>query len=72
MSAKTMRSKAKRSKAESVKPEPRTVEIPHRSYQPSVTELREDMRMDSSFEEVVSVVLRPAKIRYVMHEKGKR
>jgi len=47
------------------KPEPRIIELPHHSYQPSVAELNEDMRVDASFEELVKAVLQPAKIRYV-------
>ena len=53
------------------KPEPRIVELPHHSCQPSVAELNEDMRVDASFEELVKAVLRPAKIRYVMPRKPK-
>ena len=53
------------------KPEPRIVELPHHSYQLSVAELNEDMRVDTSFEELVEAVLRPAKIRYVMPRKRK-
>ncbi len=53
------------------KPEPRIIELPHHSYQPSVAELNEDMRVDASFEELVKAVLQPAKIRYVMPRKRK-
>ena len=52
-------------------PERRIVELPHYSYQPSVAELNEDMRVDASFEELVKAVLQPAKIRYVMPRKRK-
>ena len=53
------------------KPEPRTIELPHHSCQPSVAELNEDVRVDASFEELVKAVLQPAKIRYVMPRKRK-
>ncbi|MDE0101412.1 MAG: hypothetical protein OXN89_03450 [Bryobacterales bacterium] len=53
------------------KPEPHIIELPHHSYQPSVAELNEDMRVDASFEELVKAVLRPAKIRYVIPRKRK-
>lgn len=53
------------------KPEPRIIKLPHHSYQPSVAELNEDMRVDASFDELVRAVLRPAKIRYVMPRKRK-
>ena len=51
------------------KPKPRIIELPHHSYQPSVAELNEDIRVDASFEELVKAVLQPAKIRYVMPRK---
>lgn len=60
---------ANRTKRE--KPEPRIIELPHHSYQPSVAELDEDMRVDASFAKLVKAVLQPAKIRYVMPPKRK-
>ena len=60
-----------KSKAKQEPLEPQIIELPHHSYQPSVAELNEDMRVDASFEELVKAVLRPAKIRYVMPRKGK-
>ena len=51
---------------------PREVELPHHTYQPSRAELREDTRVDATFEEVVEAVLRPVKIRYVKPTKRKR
>ena len=48
------------------------VEIIHPSYQPSRAELREELRVDVTFEEVVAACLRPMKIRYVMPQKRKR
>ena len=53
------------------KPDPRIIELPHHSYQPSVVELNEDMRVDASFDELVKAVLQSAKIRYVMPRKRK-
>ena len=52
--------------------EPRFVELPRYSYQPSVAELNEDMRVDASLEEIVKAVLQPVKICYVMPRKPKR
>ena len=51
--------------------EPRIIELPHHSYQPSVAELNEDMRVDATFEELVKAVLQPARIRYVTPRKRK-
>ena len=51
------------------RPEPRTVDIPHHTYQPSTAELREDHRVDATFEEVVAACLKPVKIRYVKPPK---
>ena len=53
------------------KPEPRIVELPHYTYQPSVAELNEDMRVDATFAELVKAVLQPVKIRYVTPRKRK-
>ena len=51
---------------------PREVELPHHTYQPSRAELREDTRVDATFEEVVEAVLRPVKIRYVKSPKREK
>ena len=53
-------------------PKPREIRLPHHTYQPSRAELREDHKVDATFEEVVEAVLRPVKIRYVKPEKLKR
>lgn len=37
--------------------EPRIIELPHHSYQPSVAELNDDMPVDASFDEQVKAVL---------------
>ena len=54
------------------RPQPRTVDIPHHTYQPTRAELNEDHRVDATFEEVVEAVLRPVKICYVKPAKRKR
>ena len=51
------------------KPEPRTIEIPDRSYEPSRTELRDDLRLKGTFEEAMKVLVRPDKVRKVMPAK---
>ena len=38
------------------KPSPREIEIVHPSYQPSRAELREDLRLDATFEELTAAV----------------
>lgn len=48
------------------RPAPRITELPHHSYQPSVAELNEDMRVDVSFEELVKAVVERVRIRYVV------
>ena len=53
-------------------PTPREVEIIHPSYQPSVAELREDLRINATFEEAVKALVQPVKIRYVLPKKRKR
>ena len=50
-------------------PKPREIELPHYSYQPSCAELREDHRVDATFEEVVAACLQPVKITYVKPKK---
>ena len=50
--------------AETRKP-PREVELVHPSYQPSVAELNEDMRVDATFEEAVRALAQPVRIRYI-------
>ena len=42
------------------------------SYQPSAKELREDLRIDATFEELTAPVVRPAKIRYVKPTRKSR
>ena len=55
-----------KSRSEQDQPEPRIIELPHHSHQPSVAELNEDMRADASFEESVRAVPQPVRIRHVV------
>ena len=59
-------------KRESDRPKSCVVELAHHSYQPSREELREDHRVDATFDEIMEDCLRPAKIRYVDPRKRKR
>ena len=57
-----------------MKPKPKgsetgEVELAHHCYQPSRAELREDHRVDATFDEIVEACLRPVKIRYVNPRK---
>ena len=47
------------------KTEPREVKIVHPSYQPSRAELREDLRVDATFEEGMRALVQPVKVQYV-------
>ena len=49
--------------------ERREVEIVHPDYQPSATELEEDVRVDATFEEAVDALTKPVNIRYVDRPK---
>ena len=54
------------------KPDPPEVEIVHPSYQPSRAELREDLRMGSTwedFERAAQALVRPVSIRYIRHPR---
>ena len=52
--------------------EPREVEIVHPSYQPSAAELREDLRLEGTFEDAIKALVKPAKVRYVLPKQRKR
>ena len=41
------------------------VEIPEQSYQPSVKELNEDIRLSGTFEDAVKALVRPVKVRRI-------
>ncbi len=53
---KGLRSQEMANQTKQDKMEPRIIELPHHSYQPSVAELNEDMRVDASFDELVKAV----------------
>lgn len=48
------------------KPEPRTVEVPDRAYQPPRGELREDLRLKSRFEGTIKVMVQPVRVERVL------
>ena len=50
-------------------PQTRTVDVVDPSYQPSRSELREDLRVDATFEELSKAVVQPVKVRYVKPKK---
>ena len=46
--------------------DPKEVEVPDPSYQPTAAELREDLRVkNATFEEAAKSVVQPVKVRYV-------
>ena len=49
----------------SKKPQTRTVDVVHPSYQPSREQLREDLRVDATFKKLSKAVVQPVKVRYV-------
>lgn len=53
------------------KPRKRKVQFPHHSYQLSKAELRQEHRVDASFEEVAAACLRPEQVTYVKPQKHK-
>ena len=42
----------------------REVEVPGPSYQPTAAELREDLRVNATFEEAARAVTEPVRVRY--------
>ena len=48
---------------------PPTVQVPHPSYQPTATELREDLRLKGRFEDAVKALVRPVRVLKVMPPK---
>ena len=48
---------------------PRDVEIVRPVYQPSKSELGEDMRVGATFDEAVDALTRPVRIRYIDRPK---
>ena len=51
-------------------PPTRTVDVVDPSYQPNREQLREDLRVDATFEELSKAVVQPVKVRYVKPKKG--
>ena len=51
-------------------PPTRTVDVVDPSYQPSRKQLREDLRVDATFEELSKAVVQTVKVRYVKPKKG--
>ena len=49
---------------------PREIKLPDPSYQPTAAELREDLRVNATFEEAAKSVVQPVKVRYVKTKKG--
>lgn len=50
------------------KDEPKDIVLKHPKYQPTKAELEEDLRVDTTFEELADVVVKPVRIQYVMPE----
>lgn len=50
-------------------PKPHTVEVPDPSYQPSRSELREDLRVKGTFQDAIKALVRPVKVRKVVPKK---
>ena len=50
---------------------PQTVKIVRSDYQPSKSELEEDMSVDTSFEELMQIVIEPVTITYIPRPKHK-
>jgi len=48
---------------------PREVEIIHPFYQPSAAELREDLRLEGTFEGTIKALVQPAIVRYLLPKK---
>ncbi len=44
---------------------PHEVKVVHPSYQPSKAELKEDVRLDATFEEAVDALAQPVSIRHI-------
>ncbi len=58
--------------ADTKKPEPLTVRLIHRSYQPSKAELEQDHRVDATFEEIARAVTRTVKVEFYKPPKRRR
>ena len=47
------------------------VEVPHPSYQPNAKELKEDLRLKGTFQDVIKALLRPVRLRRVTPKRAK-
>ena len=45
------------------------VTVVHPSYQPAVSELREDQRIDATFDQAVESLTRPVTVNYIKPQK---
>ena len=45
------------------------VTVAHPSYQPSVAELREDQRIEATFDQAVDALTKPVEVKYVKPKK---
>ena len=50
---------------------PKKVGVPHPSYQPSAQELREDLRLNGTFEDAIKALVRPVLVHQVMPPKSR-
>ena len=50
-------------------PKRREVEVIHPSYQPNARELKDDLRLEGTFEDAIKALVSPAKIRRVMAKR---
>lgn len=46
-------------------PKPRIVELPEQSYEPSIAELREPIRVEGTFEDAIRALVSPVKIKRI-------
>ena len=53
-------------------PQTRMVDVVHPSYQPNREQLRKDLRVNATFEELSKAVVQPVKVRYVKPTNPKR
>ena len=54
-----------------MKKQPKPVEVPHPSYQPTAKELREDLRLKGTFEDAIKALVRPVLVHQVMPPKSR-
>ena len=52
-------------------PQPREVEVPHSSHQPNARELKEDLRLEVTFEDAIKALVKPVKIHRVTPKRKK-